>query len=172
MSEFEVSALDRGEVTGDTRLKCAKLKPSYSKHDSRATGQGRTHRCLCDAEAAGSSVVRYCLFHAVLRHCERLERRSSSRTSWESEGARRLSKARWRRRRSSWPYPRMARGGEALYTSHVRRKTGAEAFAAAGIEGAITQIPGRRGKWAILRYGQEAPLAGTPPSGRRQAPPA
>ena len=62
--------------------------------------------------------------------------------------------------------------GEALYTGHVCRKTGAEAFTAAGIEVAVTQIFGRWGKSTILRYCQEAPPFGWLLANRRQAPPA
>ena len=47
--------------------------------------------------------------------------------------------------------------GEALYTGHGCRKTGAGALTAAGTEGAVTQIFGRWGESTILRYRQEAP---------------
>jgi hypothetical protein len=41
--------------------------------------------------------------------------------------------------------------GEAYFTGHVCRRTGAEAFTAAGIEIAVTQIFGRWGKAMVLR---------------------
>ena len=57
--------------------------------------------------------------------------------------------------------------GEALYTGHGCRKTGAEALTAGGTEVAVTQILIRRGKRTVLYYGQEPPLASSLPIAAR-----
>ena len=48
--------------------------------------------------------------------------------------------------------------GEARFTGHARRRTGAEAFTVAGVGVLVAQTFGRRGKTMIIRRGQEAPL--------------
>ena len=74
MREIETSALNLEEVTIDTRLKRAELRLSCSKNDCRAVGVGRTHGCLCDPGCTEASAIRYCPFHAVARHRERIAR--------------------------------------------------------------------------------------------------
>ena len=48
--------------------------------------------------------------------------------------------------------------GEARFTGHARRRTGAEAFTVAGVGVRVSQTFGRWGKTMIIRRGQEASL--------------
>ena len=138
-----------------------------------------THGCLCVAESSGTSAVRYGPYHAVLRHHERLERLfpggGPEDPFFPNELGERGSKAAFQgtvdKAAEFLALPTHGPRGEALYTGHVRRKTGAEALTAGGTEVAVTQILIRRGKRTVLYYGQEPPWASSF-ADRRQAPPA
>ena len=52
--------------------------------------------------------------------------------------------------------------GEARFTGHARRRTGAEAFTVAGVGVRVSQTFGRWGKTMIIWHGQEAPLCSSP----------
>ena len=167
MRELEVSALNMSEVTIVVKLKQVELKLSCSKNDCRAIGQGRTHGCCCDE---GATEVMYCPYHAVVRHWSRVIRlfpeaalEPEEFPFFPSGEGKRSTKHAFQQcvevAASFLGLPTRGARGEAYFTGHVCRRTGAEAFTAAGIEVAVTQIFGRWGRNMILRYCQEAPLA-------------
>ena len=165
MREIETSAINMSEVTLDERLLRAELRLSCSKNDCRAIGKGRVHGCCCDVATA----VKYCPFHAVLRHRRRVLRMFPEAAldpgfpffpnEKGERGSKQAFQATVEMAAELLGLPSRGPRGEAYFTGHVCRRTGAEAFTAAGIEIAVTQIFGRWGKAMVLRYCQEAPLA-------------
>jgi len=137
-----------------------------SKTDLRAVGVFRVHGCLC---SSGSDPEAHCPFHALLAQHARavasakthaLESPSAplfpnsegtivSKAAMQAtitEGARLLG------------LPTVGPAGEALFTGHACRRSGAEHFTACGIEVYVTQLFGRWGGQTILKYCREAPL--------------
>ena len=169
MRELEVAAVNMSDVTIFDKLKQVELKLACSKNDSRAVGHGRTHGCCCDE---GAAEVMYCPFHTVKRQWSRVTRlfpeallEPEDFPFFPSKEGARITKQAFQQcvelAASFLGLPTRGARGEAYFTGHVCRRTGAEAFTAAGIEVSVTQIFGRWGSATVLRYCQEAPLAGS-----------
>ena len=168
MRELEIASLNVADVVNNVQLLRVELRLSCSKNDSKAIGKGRTHGCSCRDEAP----VKYCPYHTVMRQKERLLRRfpevevlADQFPFFPTVEGERVQKRAFQQCVESGAtmlgLPTRGPRGEVFYTGHVCRRTGAEAFTAAGIEVSVTQIFGRWGKNTILRYCQEAPLAGS-----------
>ena len=168
MRELELASLDFTEVVVNTALKQAEIRLSCSKSDCKAVGRGRTHGCSCDADGPE---VEYCPFHSVMRHRQRVLRLFPEAEAVEAfpffpttEGGR-VTKAAFQQSvelaATMLGLPTRGPRGEAFFTGHVCRRTGAEALTAAGVDVPTVQIFGRWGKSTVMRYCLEAPLAGS-----------
>ena len=164
MRELEMASLNVADVVINVQLLRVELRLSCSKNDSKAIGKGRTHGCSCRDEAP----VKYCPYHTVMRQKERLLRMfpevevlADQFPFFPTVEGERMQKHAFQQcveiGATMLGLPTRGPRGEVFYTGHVCRRTGAEAFTAAGIEVSVTQIFGRWGKNTILRYCQEAP---------------
>lgn len=145
------------------------IRLSCSKTDCRAVGVGRVHGCCC-ASPEPNDRIRYCPYHAVSRHRERIlrmfpdaKRAPESFPFFPCQKGKRMVKCAFQATvettASLLGLQTVGPRGENLYTGHVCRRTGAETFTAAGIEVSVIQIFGRWGSDTVLRYCKEAPLA-------------
>ena len=166
MRELELASLDFTEVVVHATLRQAEVRLSCSKSDCKAVGRGRTHGCSCDADGPE---VDHCPYHSVVRHRQRVLRLFPEAEALEvfpffptAEGGR-VTKAAFQQcvelAATMLGLPTRGPRGEAFFTGHVCRRTGAEALTAAGIDVPTVQIFGRWGKGMIMRYCLEAPLA-------------
>ena len=174
MREIEMASAKVGDVTVAWTAKEFSLTLPCSKSDPRAVGMTRTHGCLCDQSDNGEEDPT-CPFHvgwrqlSLARSCCQGEQSDAPLFPCAGGGipAKVAMQGTIIAAAERLGLRTVGPAGEALFTGHACRRTGAEHFTASGVEIYVTQLFGRWGGATVLRYCQEAPLVGSGALARR-----